>query len=171
MVLRVSYGQPETLVLNDRPFGNALAVSFFRRCARLRLCAYDFHSSIQKRRGKLRPIVSFNESHVLYRGREKFLNYSCHVLASRNLQWGCVKNHSFYCVLSGNLISLRSKRQFGIRKSSLIYSRLSSAQLWSYLIFSLHLFCGFALEVRPSSVLKKRSLNSTNDGRLLINCI
>ena len=55
-----------TLVLNDRPFGNALAVSFFRRCARLRLCAYDFHCSIQKRRSKLGSNVSFNESHVLY---------------------------------------------------------------------------------------------------------
>ena len=55
-----------TLVLNDRPFVNALAVSFFRRCARLRLCAYDFHCSIQKRRGKLWRNVSFNESHVLY---------------------------------------------------------------------------------------------------------
>ena len=57
----------QTLVLNERPFGNALAVSFFRRCARLRLCAYDFHCSIQKRRGKLGRNVSFNESHVLYR--------------------------------------------------------------------------------------------------------
>ena len=52
-------------VLNDRPFGNALAVSFFRRCARLR--AYDFHCSIQKRSGKLGRNVSFNESHVLYK--------------------------------------------------------------------------------------------------------
>ena len=56
--------QYQNLVLNDRPFGNALAVSFFRRCARLHLCAYDFHCRIQKRRGKLGRIVSFNESHV-----------------------------------------------------------------------------------------------------------
>ena len=56
----------QTLVLNDRPFGNELAVSFFRRCARLHLCAYDFHCSIQKRRGKLGHNVSFNESYVLY---------------------------------------------------------------------------------------------------------
>ena len=59
-------GEYQTLVLNDRPFGNASAVSFFRRCARLRLCAYSFHCSIQKRRGKLGRTVSFNESHVLY---------------------------------------------------------------------------------------------------------
>ena len=67
------YRQPEkrseyqTLILNDRPFGNALAVSFCRRCARLHLCAYNFHCSIQKRRGKLGRNVSFNESYVLYR--------------------------------------------------------------------------------------------------------
>ena len=54
------------MVLNDRPFGNALAVSFFRHCARLRLCPYDIHYSILKRRGKLGRNVSFNESHVLY---------------------------------------------------------------------------------------------------------
>ena len=70
----LSYRQPEkrseyqTLVLNDRPLGNALAVFFFRRYARLRLCAYDFQCSIQKRRGKLGRNVSFNESHVLYSG-------------------------------------------------------------------------------------------------------
>ena len=57
----------QTLVLHDRPFGNELAVSFCRRCASLHLCAYDFHCSIQKRRGKqLGRNVSFNESHVLY---------------------------------------------------------------------------------------------------------
>ena len=56
----------QTLVLNNRPFGNALAVSFFRHCERLRLCAYDFHCSIQKRRSKLWRNVSINESHVLY---------------------------------------------------------------------------------------------------------
>ena len=67
-----TYRQPEkrseyqTLVLNDRPFGNALAVSVFRRCASLRLCAYDFHCSIQKRRGKLKRNVTLSESHVLY---------------------------------------------------------------------------------------------------------
>ena len=72
IALLLTYRQPEkrseyqTLVLNDRPFGNTLAVFFFRRCARLRLCAYDFHCSIQKRRGKLGRKVSFNESHALY---------------------------------------------------------------------------------------------------------
>ena len=75
-LLSIIIRQPEkrseyqTLVLNDRPFGNALAVSFFRRCARLRLCAYDFHCSIQKRRGKLGRNVSFNECLVLYRETE-----------------------------------------------------------------------------------------------------
>ena len=44
--------------------GNALAVSFFKRCARLRSCAYDFHCSIQKRCGKLGRYLSFNEIHV-----------------------------------------------------------------------------------------------------------
>ena len=61
------------MVLNDRPFGNALAVSFFRRGARLRLCAYDFHCIIQKRRGKLGRNVSFNEIHALY---YEFYSYS-----------------------------------------------------------------------------------------------
>ena len=46
--------------------GNALAVSFFRRCARLRSRAHDFHYSIEKRRGKLGSYVSFNKIHVLY---------------------------------------------------------------------------------------------------------
>ena len=67
IALLLTYRQPEkrseyqTLVLNDRPWrwlspfsGVALA------------CAYDFHCSIQKRRGKLGRNVSFNESHVLY---------------------------------------------------------------------------------------------------------
>ena len=66
------YRQPEkrseyqTLVLNYRPFGNALAVFFFRRRARLRSCAHYFHYSIQKRCGKLGRYVSFNEIHGLY---------------------------------------------------------------------------------------------------------
>ena len=54
----------QTLVLNDRPFGIALAVSFFRRRARLRKRAYYFHCSIEKRSGKIERDVSFNESHV-----------------------------------------------------------------------------------------------------------
>ena len=46
---------------------NALAVSFFRRCAGLRSHAHDFHYySIEKRCGKLGRYVSFNEIHVLY---------------------------------------------------------------------------------------------------------
>ena len=53
------------MVLNDRPFGNALAVSFFRRRARLRSRAYYFHCSIEKRSGKIGRDVSFNEGHVL----------------------------------------------------------------------------------------------------------
>ena len=71
-ITECNYRQPEkkieyqTLVLNLRPFGNALAVSYFRRSARLRLCAYDFHCSIQKRPDKLGRNISFNESHVLY---------------------------------------------------------------------------------------------------------
>ena len=66
------YRQPEkrseyqTLVLNDRPFGNPLAVSFFRRRARLRSRAYFYHCSIEKRSGKTGRDVSFNEIHVLY---------------------------------------------------------------------------------------------------------
>ena len=35
---------------------------------------YDFHCSIQKRRGKLGRNVSFKESHVLYRERPKMSN-------------------------------------------------------------------------------------------------
>ena len=63
-LLSIIIRQPEkrseyqTLVLNDRPFGNALAVSFFRRCGRLRLCAYDFQCSIQKTRGKLGLVMN-----------------------------------------------------------------------------------------------------------------
>ena len=38
--------------------GNALAVSFFRRRARLRSLAHDFHYSIEKRCGKLGRYVS-----------------------------------------------------------------------------------------------------------------
>ena len=56
----------QTLVLNDRPFGNALAVSFFRRRGRLHSRAYYFHCNIEKRSGKIGRDVSFNESHVLY---------------------------------------------------------------------------------------------------------
>ena len=44
----------QTLVLNDRHFGNA---SPFSR-------AYYFHCSIEKRSGKIARDVSFNESHV-----------------------------------------------------------------------------------------------------------
>ena len=67
-----AYRQPEkrseyqTLVLNYRPFGNAFALFFFRRRARLRSCAYYFHCSIEKRCTKLGRYDSFNESHVLY---------------------------------------------------------------------------------------------------------
>ena len=46
--------------------GNAWAVSFFRRLARLRSPAHDFHYSIEKRCGKLGRYVSFNKIHVLY---------------------------------------------------------------------------------------------------------
>ena len=46
--------------------GPASAVSYFRRCTRLRSRAHDFHYSIEKRRGKLGRYVSFNEIHVLY---------------------------------------------------------------------------------------------------------
>ena len=49
--------------------GNASAVSYFRRRARLRSCAHDFHYSIEKRCGKLGHYVSFNEIHVLYSGQ------------------------------------------------------------------------------------------------------
>ena len=45
--------------------GNALAVSFFRRHARLRSLAHDFPYSIEKRCGKLGRYVSLNEIHVL----------------------------------------------------------------------------------------------------------
>ena len=70
-IASIRYRQPEkwseyqTLVLNDRPIDNVLAVSFCRRWARLRLCAYDFHCSIQKRTGKLGRNVSFHGCHVL----------------------------------------------------------------------------------------------------------
>ena len=44
----------QTLVLNDRPFSNALAVSFFGgHCVRLRYSVFNFHCSIEKRCGKL----------------------------------------------------------------------------------------------------------------------
>ena len=85
------------MVLNDRPFGNALAVSFFRRCARLSLCAYDFHCSIQKRRGKLGRNVSSNESHVLY-----CIRFDSCLKGFKRLDWcffygfrvfWCMKNH------------------------------------------------------------------------------
>ena len=72
MAQQLQYKQPEkrseyqTLVLNYRPFGNALAVFFFRRRARLRSCAYYFHCNIEKRCTKLRRYDSFNESYVLY---------------------------------------------------------------------------------------------------------
>ena len=56
----------QTLVLNDWPFGNELAVSFFRRRARLRSRAYNFRYSIEKRSGKIGGDVSFNGNHVLY---------------------------------------------------------------------------------------------------------
>ena len=51
--------------------GNALAVSFFRRRARLRSRAHDFHCSIEKRCDKLGRYVSFNEIHVLYTDVDK----------------------------------------------------------------------------------------------------
>ena len=46
--------------------GHALAVSYFRRRARLRSRVHDFHCSIEKRLGELGRYVSFNEIHVLY---------------------------------------------------------------------------------------------------------
>ena len=45
--------------------GNALAVSFFRRRARLRSGAHDFHYTIEKRCGKVGRYVSFNEIHLI----------------------------------------------------------------------------------------------------------
>ena len=45
--------------------GNALAVSYFRRRARLRSRAHGFHYSIEKRCSKLGRYVSFNE--ILYK--------------------------------------------------------------------------------------------------------
>ena len=46
--------------------GNALAVSFFSRRARLRSRAPNFYYSIEKRCSKLGRYVSFNEIHVFY---------------------------------------------------------------------------------------------------------
>ena len=51
--------------------GNALAVSFFRRRARLHSRAQDFHYSIEKRCGQLGRFVSFNEIHVLYTAKRQ----------------------------------------------------------------------------------------------------
>ena len=45
--------------------GHTLAVSFFRRRARLRSRSHDFHYSIEKRCCKLERYVSFNEIHVV----------------------------------------------------------------------------------------------------------
>ena len=58
--------------------GNALAVSFFRRRARLRSRAHYFHCSTEKRCGQLGRYVSLNEIHVLYCDMiriNKLLNY------------------------------------------------------------------------------------------------
>ena len=44
--------------------GNTLTVSFFRRRARLRSRAHDFHYSIEKRCGELGRYVSFDEIHA-----------------------------------------------------------------------------------------------------------
>ena len=57
---------PQMLVPENGCHGNALAVFFFRRCARLRSRAQDFHCSIEKRCSKLGRYVSFTEIHVLY---------------------------------------------------------------------------------------------------------
>ena len=46
--------------------GNALAVSFLRRRARLHLRAHDFLCITEKKYGKLGCHVSFNEIHVVY---------------------------------------------------------------------------------------------------------
>ena len=51
----------QTLVLNDGPFGNALAVSLFRHRARACAHAPMFLTAISKR-----DAVSQDESHVLY---------------------------------------------------------------------------------------------------------
>ena len=70
----MQYRQPETVFvpqilkcsyLKMGSHGNALTVSFFRHCARLRSRAHDFHYSIEKRCGELGCYVSFNEIHVL----------------------------------------------------------------------------------------------------------
>ena len=52
------------LYLNMGSHGNALAVSFFRRGARLRSRVFD-HYIFEKRCGQLERFVSFNEIHVL----------------------------------------------------------------------------------------------------------
>ena len=57
---------PQMFVPENGRHGNALAISIFRRCARLRSRAHDFHCSIEKRCGKLGRYVSFTKIHVLY---------------------------------------------------------------------------------------------------------
>ena len=57
---------PQMFVPENGRYGNALAVSFFRRRARLRSRAHDFHCSFEKRCGKLGRYVSFTEFHALY---------------------------------------------------------------------------------------------------------
>ena len=67
--------------------GKALAVSFFRRRARLRSRANDFHYSIEKRCGQLARFVSFNEIHVIYKGNiflQKSLRKSFAVLFEKS---------------------------------------------------------------------------------------
>ena len=58
--------------------GNALAVSFYRRRARLRSRAHDFHYSIKKIYGELGHFVSFDEIHVLYWWRDLGCKVSTH---------------------------------------------------------------------------------------------
>ena len=67
--------------------GKALAVSFFRRCARLRSRAHDFHCSIEKRCGKLGRNDSFTEIHLLY-----------HHLACQQLQDNIAQRETNYYI-------------------------------------------------------------------------
>ena len=74
--------------------GNALAVSFFRRHARLRSRGHDFHYSIEKRCGKLRRYVSFNEIWLIIIEALKihkaiFLSLSFHELRTASKKVDC----------------------------------------------------------------------------------
>ena len=129
--MRTKNRQPEkgsecqTLVLNDGPFSNSLAVFLFRRRSRLRSRAYVFHCSIRKRRGKPGRQVYFNESHVLY----------CIILRSLLLQKIRVERFVLLYIRQYTIVCQKAQANNLFDLYLLRYCIITIKMRWCYLVF------------------------------------